>query len=283
MLLFLIRVVCQCLVMNYRQFLMGLLKYGKGDWRNISRNFVISKSPTQVASHAQKYFIRQLSGGKDKRRPSIHDITIVNLTETTSENNKPPSHDQSFVFPPQQKPTSAPRMSPDWNQPRDEVIIFDSARGNLLMSPPYEFKGQGHDLYGSAHYGFDTKPYIQTQPSIHHIRRWSGSCFCCTHGFKMPSLTILSLIHYCLCFCHSFLCDYINEGLNYIVFERYRTIKSCSGSISLWNQMKGASVSVCFPSLQEVIFLAIHSWGWFWLGMRYTWKWMVASLWMKKT
>jgi flagellar basal body L-ring protein FlgH len=65
---------------------MGLLKYGKGDWRNISRNFVVTKTPTQVASHAQKYYIRQKvsSGGKDKRRPSIHDITTVTLTETSS-------------------------------------------------------------------------------------------------------------------------------------------------------------------------------------------------------
>ncbi|CAN8269457.1 unnamed protein product [Cochlearia groenlandica] len=64
---------------EHRRFLLGLLKYGKGDWRNISRNFVVSKTPTQVASHAQKYYQRQLSGAKDKRRPSIHDITTRNL------------------------------------------------------------------------------------------------------------------------------------------------------------------------------------------------------------
>ncbi|KAL6574618.1 hypothetical protein OROMI_011903 [Orobanche minor] len=69
---------------EHRQFLLGLKKYGKGDWRNISRNFVTTRTPTQVASHAQKYFIRQLSGGKDKRRSSIHDITTVNLDETKS-------------------------------------------------------------------------------------------------------------------------------------------------------------------------------------------------------
>lgn len=69
---------------EHRQFLLGLKKYGKGDWRNISRNFVTTRTPTQVASHAQKYFIRQLSGGKDKRRSSIHDITTVNLDEAKS-------------------------------------------------------------------------------------------------------------------------------------------------------------------------------------------------------
>ncbi|XP_076938065.1 transcription factor DIVARICATA-like [Bidens hawaiensis] len=66
---------------EHKLFLLGLKKYGKGDWRNISRNFVVTRTPTQVASHAQKYFIRQLSGGKDKRRASIHDITTVNLNE----------------------------------------------------------------------------------------------------------------------------------------------------------------------------------------------------------
>ncbi|KAG7534767.1 Myb domain containing protein [Arabidopsis thaliana x Arabidopsis arenosa] len=74
---------------EHKLFLMGLKKYGKGDWRNISRNFVITRTPTQVASHAQKYFIRQLPGGKDKRRASIHDITTVNLEDEASlETNK---------------------------------------------------------------------------------------------------------------------------------------------------------------------------------------------------
>ncbi|KAK8947737.1 Transcription factor DIVARICATA [Platanthera guangdongensis] len=61
-----------------RLFLLGLEKYGKGDWRSISRKFVISRTPTQVASHAQKYFIRLNSMNKDnRRRSSIHDITRV--------------------------------------------------------------------------------------------------------------------------------------------------------------------------------------------------------------
>ncbi|KAJ7562683.1 hypothetical protein O6H91_03G080400 [Diphasiastrum complanatum] len=69
-------------------FLLGLEKFGKGDWRSISRNFVVSRTPTQVASHAQKYFIRLNSMHKDKRRTSIHDITNVNkgaLRPTTME------------------------------------------------------------------------------------------------------------------------------------------------------------------------------------------------------
>ncbi|KAL2939020.1 Transcription factor SRM1, partial [Bienertia sinuspersici] len=65
-------------------FLLGLEKYGKGDWRSISRNFVVTRTPTQVASHAQKYFIRLNSMNKDRRRSSIHDITSVNSGEVSA-------------------------------------------------------------------------------------------------------------------------------------------------------------------------------------------------------
>ena len=38
---------------------------------------MVSRTPTQVASHAQKYFIRLSSANKERRRSSIHDITSV--------------------------------------------------------------------------------------------------------------------------------------------------------------------------------------------------------------
>jgi SHAQKYF class myb-like DNA-binding protein len=41
-----------------RLFERGLKRFGKGDWRSISRHFMESKSPSQFASHAQKYFLR---------------------------------------------------------------------------------------------------------------------------------------------------------------------------------------------------------------------------------
>ncbi|KAJ3707625.1 hypothetical protein LUZ61_011330 [Rhynchospora tenuis] len=63
---------------EHRLFLEGLNKYGKGDWRNISRWAVKTRTPTQVASHAQKYFIRQsqiANNTRESKRKSIHDIT----------------------------------------------------------------------------------------------------------------------------------------------------------------------------------------------------------------
>ncbi|CAK8561631.1 unnamed protein product [Lathyrus sativus] len=64
---------------EHRLFLIGLEKYGDGDWRSISRRCVVTRTPTQVASHAQKYKIRQKSMNQKKerrRRSSIHDVTL---------------------------------------------------------------------------------------------------------------------------------------------------------------------------------------------------------------
>ncbi|KAG1360786.1 transcription factor KUA1 [Cocos nucifera] len=61
---------------EHRTFLSGLKMLGKGDWRGISRNFVTTRTPTQVASHAQKYFLRQTNPTKKKRRSSLFDVVI---------------------------------------------------------------------------------------------------------------------------------------------------------------------------------------------------------------
>nr|KAJ0204378.1 hypothetical protein LSAT_V11C500280670 [Lactuca sativa] len=63
---------------EHRLFLTGLEKLGKGDWRGISRNYVTTRTPTQVASHAQKYFLRQASLVKKKRRSSLFDLVRGN-------------------------------------------------------------------------------------------------------------------------------------------------------------------------------------------------------------
>lgn len=60
---------------EHRMFLVGLQRVGKGDWRGISRNFVKTRTPTQVASHAQKYFLRQSNMNRRRRRSSLFDIT----------------------------------------------------------------------------------------------------------------------------------------------------------------------------------------------------------------
>ncbi|OVA09133.1 SANT/Myb domain [Macleaya cordata] len=76
---------------EHRLFLLGLQKVGKGDWRGISRNFVKTRTPTQVASHAQKYFLRRNNLNRRRRRSSLFDIT-------TEEENL---HHQQFPSPPE--------------------------------------------------------------------------------------------------------------------------------------------------------------------------------------
>ncbi|GMI71402.1 hypothetical protein like AT2G38090 [Hibiscus trionum] len=130
---------------EHRQFLMGLKKYGKGDWRSISRSFVTSRTPTQVASHAQKYFIRQLTGGKDKRRSSIHDITSVNIPNTPSS-----SSDHCKL--------TSPRVTTnfEWNQQNEGAAIVFSPFCGI---PPYGPKLEEHSLLSGAPIGSQFKSY----------------------------------------------------------------------------------------------------------------------------
>ncbi|PWA67547.1 Homeodomain-like protein [Artemisia annua] len=76
---------------EHRLFLLGLQKLGKGDWRGIARNYVLSRTPTQVASHAQKYFIRQCNSTRRKRRSSLFDMAPDTVEE---------SPEDQFVLPP---------------------------------------------------------------------------------------------------------------------------------------------------------------------------------------
>jgi len=66
---------------EHKRFLLGLQKVGKGDWKGISKNFVKSRTPTQVASHAQKYFLRRTNLNRRRRRSSLFDITTETVTE----------------------------------------------------------------------------------------------------------------------------------------------------------------------------------------------------------
>ncbi|KAK7330427.1 hypothetical protein VNO77_24621 [Canavalia gladiata] len=84
---------------EHKLFLVGLQKVGKGDWRGISKNYVKTRTPTQVASHAQKYFLRRSNLNRRRRRSSLFDITTdtVSLTpmeEEQIQNQDSVSHSQ---------------------------------------------------------------------------------------------------------------------------------------------------------------------------------------------
>ncbi|KAL2526011.1 Duplicated homeodomain-like superfamily protein [Abeliophyllum distichum] len=86
---------------EHRLFLIGLNRYGKGDWRSISRNVVVTRTPTQVASHAQKYYLRQTAVKKERKRSSIHDITTAmdSVTVPPPVNLPDQGGFQNFSFP----------------------------------------------------------------------------------------------------------------------------------------------------------------------------------------
>ncbi|PSS07398.1 Transcription factor MYB1R1 like [Actinidia chinensis var. chinensis] len=81
---------------EHRLFLIGLHKLGKGDWRGISRSYVTSRTPTQVASHAQKYFIRHSNATRRKRRSSLFDMVPEMGTD------QPTVPEDQFMLPPSQ-------------------------------------------------------------------------------------------------------------------------------------------------------------------------------------
>ncbi|XP_031250859.1 transcription factor MYB1R1-like [Pistacia vera] len=73
---------------EHKLFLLGLQKVGRGDWRGISRNFVKTRTPTQVASHAQKYFLRRSNLNRRRRRSSLFDITTDSVADIPIEDEQ---------------------------------------------------------------------------------------------------------------------------------------------------------------------------------------------------
>jgi hypothetical protein len=65
-------------------------KYGRGDRRNISRNYVTSRTPTQVASHAQKYFIRLTTGPPQASAAALRRIPFEHRPTYTPTAGSPP-------------------------------------------------------------------------------------------------------------------------------------------------------------------------------------------------
>nr|GME03939.1 transcription factor MYB1R1-like [Ipomoea batatas] len=104
---------------EHKLFLLGLQKVGKGDWRGISRNFVKTRTPTQVASHAQKYFLRRSNLNRRRRRSSLFDITTESVSPYSMDEGKASQESQ---VPPIVSPTS--------------LSISESSQMNAFQGPP---------------------------------------------------------------------------------------------------------------------------------------------------
>ncbi|KAB2039130.1 hypothetical protein ERO13_D03G165600v2 [Gossypium hirsutum] len=126
---------------EHRMFLLGLQKLGKGDWRGISRNYVISRTPTQVASHAQKYFIRQSNVSRRKRRSSLFDIVTDESSDILMV-----SHDSFSVNPSEAKAQSNDHLPiPPALDEEDETMDTDKSNdGENIHIPPKPETSQPH-------------------------------------------------------------------------------------------------------------------------------------------
>ncbi|XP_058097817.1 transcription factor SRM1-like [Magnolia sinica] len=163
---------------EHRLFLLGLDKYGKGDWRSISRNFVVSRTPTQVASHAQKYFIRLNSMNKDRRRSSIHDITSVGNGDIsapqgpiTGQSNGPTGTPGKSAKQSSQPPPGAPGVgvygTPTIGQPIGGPLVSAVGTPVNLSAPPHMAYGVRAPVAGAIVPGAPMNMAPMTYPMPH--------------------------------------------------------------------------------------------------------------------
>ncbi|XP_075521239.1 transcription factor MYB1R1-like isoform X1 [Primulina tabacum] len=124
---------------EHKRFLYGLQKVGKGNWRGISRDYVKTRTPTQVASHAQKYFFRR-SNLNRRRRSSVFDITTDSLAEISIEQA---GNQQDNTSQPVPRPTTLPLpiASSITGFP---VVPFPANVGLPVLYPIQETSALGH-------------------------------------------------------------------------------------------------------------------------------------------
>lgn len=68
-------------------FVIGLKSVGFGNWKAIANDYVTTRTPAQLACHAQKFIGRQFSttvNTKRRRKRSIFDIKFYDLVISLS-------------------------------------------------------------------------------------------------------------------------------------------------------------------------------------------------------
>ncbi|CAM0885249.1 unnamed protein product [Alopecurus aequalis] len=77
---------------EHKLFLAGIREHGTGKWQMLSRDFVTTRNASQIASHYQKYTIRQAKLRRNEcKRPSIHDMNDDTRGNVDRGDEKPPT------------------------------------------------------------------------------------------------------------------------------------------------------------------------------------------------
>lgn len=98
---------------------------------------MISRTPTQVASHAQKYYIRLTSMNRDRRRSSIHDITTVNNQAPAVTGQQQQQVVKHRPTQPQSQPQPQPQPHPYPGATMGGLGMYGGApMGQPIIAPP---------------------------------------------------------------------------------------------------------------------------------------------------
>ncbi|CAJ2664440.1 transcription factor MYB 1R1-like protein [Trifolium pratense] len=143
---------------EHKLFLVGLQKVGKGDWRGISRNYVKTRTPTQVASHAQKYFLRRSNLNRRRRRSSLFDITTDTVSAIPMEEEQVKNQDSVS----QSQPMCPAAPEPRKNNGFPFMSIFELG---VNESPMEELTlGQGNVKHNFPI--FNPSPFVGSDPKV---------------------------------------------------------------------------------------------------------------------
>ncbi|KAF6154367.1 hypothetical protein GIB67_026823 [Kingdonia uniflora] len=155
-------------------FLLGLNKHGKGDWKSIAKNFVVTRTPTQVASHAQKYFLRLKYPTFLRRGRSsvldIHSVNPVKISKKGGKSTKIAGNFKKIAPSPYPPAKSVPLSHYPWDSSRlRNKCVSPVVPMGRNFAPMPSFHGQGYgnssnNYLNGSNYGLNAFNHVSNNP-----------------------------------------------------------------------------------------------------------------------